>query len=71
MATLKISIPDELYDEIRSSARSDTLDEFVVEALRDRLAAKDLEAILDEVASEVGPTPPELVEEADAAWRAS
>jgi len=71
MVNLQISIPGELYDEVRNAVRSEAIDAFVVEALRDRLAVKDLEAILDEVVDEVGPIPPALEEEADAAWRAS
>jgi hypothetical protein len=63
-------LPLELVEAVRAVAGPD-IDSWVADALRRKLAASEFDRLLDEIADEVGPLPPSLIAEADAAWRAS
>lgn len=70
MASTSFNLPEELVEAVRTAAGPD-LDAWVADAIRKKLAAHELDRLLSEVADEVGPLPPQLIAEADAAWRAS
>ncbi len=70
MPSTSFNLPEELVESVRTAAGTD-LDAWVADALRRKLAAHELDRLLDEIADEVGPLPPELAAAADAAWRAS
>jgi hypothetical protein len=63
-------LPDELIAAVRA-AGGEHINAWVADALRQKLAANDLDRLLAEIAEAVGPLPLGLVAEADAAWRAS
>lgn len=70
MAMSSFDLPLDLVEAVRTVAGSD-IDNWVADALRRKLAASELDRLLDEIADEIGPLPPSLIAEADAAWRAS
>lgn len=66
-----ISIPDPLLGAVRAAAGDDHVEAFVEQAIEAALRNRDLDSLIAALIDEVGPVPPELVAEADAAWRAS
>jgi hypothetical protein len=71
MSSLSIDLPDDVVAQLRRQVTDRDINGFVTEAVRCHLATADLDRILAEVAEEVGAVPPELEDEAEAAWRAS
>jgi hypothetical protein len=71
VSSLTVQLPDQLAARLRREVSERDIDGFVTEAVQRHLASADFDRILAEVTEEVGPVPPELEEEAEAAWRAS
>lgn len=69
--TTPVMLPDDLVEAVRRAVGADAVPTFTAKAVEAALRNRDLDDLLSELVDEVGPIPPELAAEADAAWRAS
>ncbi|MGI9018938.1 MAG: toxin-antitoxin system antitoxin subunit [Euzebya sp.] len=69
--TTPVMLPDDLVEAVRRAVGDGVVPKFTAKAVEAALRSRDFDDLLSELADEVGPIPPELAVEADAAWRAS